>query len=97
MSPVELDWKLISKIGAPTVIAIWLIYFLTNIVSSGISAQNSKIEEHARVTASKLERIEEVNTATLRSMRLLTSVSTQMCVNQAKNDYQRSACLEAAK
>ena len=75
--------RFISRVGVPSAIALWLIYFLT-------SQLLGAVQSHA-LESRQLIQAHSVSSDSLLQQILL--VSRQICLNTAETDSDRSGCL----
>lgn len=76
----------VYKVGIPSAIAVFLIWFLTGEVKSDISVIKESVKIHAEATIHASESIKDQNDR-------LTYLLLRICVNGAKNETERNACI----
>lgn len=95
MGPI--DWKIITKVGVPTVFACILLYFVLAVVHGEIHQQAESSADNNRLIKLHLEDSSNKLNVIQRNERALLAVATIQCVNNAKNTYERSSCIEASR
>jgi|SRR5215471_2436036 len=73
--------KLISVVGVPSVIALYLVYQFTTAMQSDIKKLNEAMPMHVQAT-------QQLNTTNER----ILSVLQNICANQAKDNSERNNC-----
>jgi hypothetical protein len=88
--------RAIAFIGVPSAIAVFLVYFLTNLFTA-ITTRLEAIEVAQRsavqVSSTLLKHLEQDT----ESMWQLVSINQRTCLNTAKSDADRMACVIARK
>lgn len=93
---VKPDWNAIAKVGIPGVIAIFLVWRLSegfDVFSVRIAALESKVQtDHARIAAHS-DRMEDLTGRAYMLNEKILRVMQIMCANEAKSPEARRLCL----
>lgn len=81
---VEKWGKALAKFGAPTVIAVWFVWWLTSVITPQLAAMRLEIAE-----------IKSTVVPVSDYMQRMSNVQLQSCINQAKDRDAKDRCFDS--
>lgn len=91
-SNLSIDWEGIAKIGVPAVIALYLVYRLSNGLDSVADELRLRAQEHISQNAN-IDSIKQITGQSDMAQQQILYVLQTLCVNGARTDSQRADCL----
>ena len=94
---MEALWKAAVNFGVPAVIAVFLVYFLTNSLSvqlSTIQQRQITLEDQQMSLAEQIRLHTVDNAYVLKETSQIRNVLQQICVNTAEDVVQRANCFK---
>lgn len=89
--------RAVAVVGTPSVIAIYLIVVLTGALAHRVDAIDVRLTAHAEVTTRAAEQLRTLITDQERSTGQMLELMRRICLNTARNDTERSACLNVMR
>jgi len=87
------DWSKIGdfavKVGVPSVIAIYLVWILTQGLSQDMAAMKASFDQHSSQAAMMMQQYEQVRIQSDRQL----YVMQRICINSANTPQERQECL----
>ena len=91
---------ILIKLGVPAVIALGLVYVMAMSVTSGLAANNEKLNALSTwhvAQGETLRRMDASHTVIAEDLRIQRGLLLQICVNGAHDVAGRARCLDANK
>lgn len=84
--------RVVTVVGAPTLFATWLLYFLTSTVGAQVQAINDGLQRHIAQTETHSREFSTFIREHSREEIMLRQIFVQICVNGSETKAERDAC-----
>lgn len=92
MPNVSIDWEAVAKVGVPAVIALFLVWRLSNGFELLGDELKLRAADHVQI-GRQLESVANITGQNDMAQQQILYVLQTLCVNQARTDGQRGDCL----
>jgi hypothetical protein len=88
--------KVVSALGFPVVVAIWVLNFIINTQTAQLDAQGMLLQTHVAQSAIHDDKVSTFLGAHAESEAIMRAILSQICANGAANATERAGCFPQA-